>query len=187
MCCICAVLSYQLSRLKEHLFFLDTIVQPCVRLSGPSTVWGYDAVIQMASGLVRQACAKVAADVPLLLQQEAALMATIREVISFDASLAALLQAADRPSPQQLQHVFMSPSTNSTHGPTSRWMLSCLEGMYVCMYVCVHIRVHIHTYIHTYIYLYTHTHTHTHTHICMYVCVYIYICIYVYICMYVYM
>jgi hypothetical protein len=139
MCCICVayvvLMSYQLSRLKEHLFFLDTIVQPCVRLSGPSTLWGYDAVIQVASGLVRQACAKVAADVPLLLQQEAALMATIREVISFDASLAALLQAADRPSPQQLQHVFMSPSTNS--GPTSRWMLSCLEGMYVCMHIHV--------------------------------------------------
>jgi len=96
-----------------------------------------------------------------------------REVISFDASLAALLQSADRPSPQQLQHVFMSPSTNSTNDQPSRWMLSSLEGIYVCMYIYM--------YIHAYTYTHMQVHIYVHVHICMYIRMYIYIYIYVYI------
>ena len=47
-------LSYQLSRLKEHLLFLDAVVQPCVRASAPAALPRYDAVLQVAAGLVAQ-------------------------------------------------------------------------------------------------------------------------------------
>ena len=114
-------LSYQLSRLKEHVFFLDTIVQPCVRLCGSGTLARYDAVLHVTAGLVRQICAKIAADVPLLLQQDAVMMTTIREAILFDNSLAALLQSSDRATPHEL-HAVLSP------GEAGR-MLSCLQGM----------------------------------------------------------